>query len=373
MNSNKPIRKELASVLDAVANLPPAALVALLDMMHDGSPEDELESGSKLIEAFLDEMTPTLTREFMTLKRFSRPAARVVVYQRSEGEERREGKVRLWDIAETAYAPPAFFPRGLEDLRDYMDAQLRGVAPERSLSIWAKSFSSADDEEGFFLFMRDGAGMETLCVIVQGQLARAAMPRARRDEMLSGLLEGTARKSTAAARIAREHMLTEAARIDLNAALKESGNRPLTARQWEAASDWLSTAPHTRDAFIAYAIPHASQSLTEAHLLLHMLTTGLSDIVEGLDAAKKEAVAHLERQQDRKLTKLRSDVQTGKTITAGILKRAERAEAELKAARAQLHAAKRNGTIPSDTSGEATQPALSQEEAIALTLDELFA
>jgi len=370
-NEKKQFIKSVSRVMEALSEIPADELVELLTGIPGGDSEEDPRSA--VIERFISEEGPALGQQLAVLSRFSPPIPRLTRYERSPEPEHEDSP---WRIAASKYATPTFFPDGLAGVRDAMSRFLKEAGTDNAVVIWATPYHDPEEGRGFMVLLRDRAGIEALTLARGSRLGRLTLPMRQAEFMLDDLIREPATNTKGVATLARDKLGTSEARSELDAAFKAAGESiELTPDQWQVIVGWLEHSQGFREALIAFAEPHASSAVNEGQQLVNMLVTGLTELMRKMKKTHLTVVADVEKQHEKKLTRLRSDLAKTRTMSDGILMRADRADGEARRLRTQLKEAERSLAAKggSATGVASVSPPEDSVTAIHSAIDELLA
>lgn len=326
---------------------------------------------SPTLERFVDEEGELLGREFQFLSRFQPPVTRTLVYARAQDDE--GGRKRSpWKTVDVGYASPEFFPDGASQLREVLEYMVGGVGANEVVGIWAAPFQ-IEEQMGFLLYMRDQDGVESMHATMRGELRNMSMPSAVIPKMLSSLIDPhRARAKRAFDQL--EHKLLGSDNFDaMKQAFKQMKVRAISEAQWTAVMKWVAHSEVMQQRMYTYARSHTNNWAEESHALLQLVTHTVTEFFEQnrVDAAKK--LSEIEKNHDKKLKRLRSDLEKMMVLSDGVKKRADRADADNRSLRKQLKDAQalHAGSPQVDASGSVGSQEPS-DASLGLALDALF-
>jgi hypothetical protein len=372
-NERKRLVDSVNRVMEALSEMPAEVLVELLTGIPGSSESDADEPRSAVLERFIDEEGPALGQQLTLLSRFSPPIPRLARYERSQESEHADNP---WRLAASKYATPTFFPDGLTGVRDAMGRFLKGAGTDNAVAIWATPYQDAEEGKGFIVLLRDRMGIETLTLARKSRLGRLTLPMRQAEFMLADMIEAPATSTKGVATLARQKLGTPESKAELDAAFKAAGEWiELTSDQWQVVVGWLERSRGFREALIAFAEPHASSAVNEGQQLLNMLVTGLTELMRKMKKTHLDVVADVEKQHEKKLTRLRSDLAKTRTISDGIRMRADRSDSEGRRLRGLLKEAERNLAArgATNTSVASATPQDDSVTAIHSAMDDLLA
>lgn len=281
--------------------------------------------------------------------------------------ERDAKKPRHWVLAQVRSGDPVGFdPQGIEGLEDALqqlcsrpDAEAEASAP---LALWMCGAGEGSTSL-FFCYValgelrtvflgRDGAWLQ---VPMQGAalaaLVRSALTMASRSQHVwDGFTAVQAR------------YLSQALEEPVQAWLAQQGLPALTSAQWHDLSTLLHRSRQQTVALQQAAQLFSHDWVREAHRLLWRMAHIISDWAREVEQLKKETV----RDADKKLKRLRSDLERATILSQGMQARCSRLEQENKRLAQQLHQSK----LKHPHAGE--RLAGTSRESVAQTLQGLF-
>jgi hypothetical protein len=303
-----------------VSDLSPEILAKISNLFEG----EDIEPVSETISRFLDSYSDRLLKELSFLGRFSTPTPRVVAYEPRETPN--EIDDASWDVMSVAYAAPPFFPRGVSDLRNAMDAASQKADGTEAVTLWLGAAEGPDDSNAFILLFRDQDGSEALFGALGGRMRRLPFSAEAITRFLGDMLHPYLQRS-GSANLAAE--LTGAdSKKALDKALKEKGMQKLTQERWEVIAEWVAASDAVHFDRLTFAGAHASAWSFEAHTLLRLSTHTLTGFFEKIKADYRRAVEQAEKNHDKKLARLRSDLEKMRMLADGVKKRADRADAD---------------------------------------------
>jgi hypothetical protein len=295
------------------------------------------EPVSPTIERFIEEEGELFTRELSFLARFEPPAPRIMPYVRVFNEGKKERSP--WKSADILYMAPEFFVNGIEDLQDALDAAVEDINEDETVSIWLAPFQDSDERTGFLLYMRDQDGREALYRAKGGDLSRMPVRAETLPEMFGQVLEPHLKRGLRPL-VRIEKTLTESGRLEeVQKELETSGCAPIKADQWKVLAKWVSHSDAVRLELVRYAQMHASNWSEEAHGLMRIAAHTLSDFFEHTKEQHRKLLGDIEKAQDKKLTRLRGDLEKMRMLSDGAKKRADRSDADNRALQTKLKTA----------------------------------
>jgi hypothetical protein len=361
----KEVHRLIRQMAQAAADNP-----EMLSELLDAMVEHIEEPASPTIERFIEEEGDLFTRELSFLARFEPPAPRIIPYVRVFNEGKKERSP--WKSADILYMAPEFFVNGIEDLQGALDAAVEDIDEEETLSIWLAPFQDSDERTGFLLYMRDQDGREALCRAKGGDLSRMPVRAERLPEMFSQILEPHLKRGLKPL-VRIEKALVESGQLEeLLEELKNSGCATIEADQWKVLAKWVAHSDAVRFELVRYAQMHASNWSEEAHGLMRIAAHTLSDFFEHAKEQHRKLLGEIEKAHDKKLTRLRGDLEKMRMLSDGVKKRADRSDSDNRALQKRLKTVQaQQGAVAS--TGESDGSAAANEEAsLGQALDTLF-
>ncbi|MBC8738562.1 hypothetical protein F6X40_17530 [Paraburkholderia sp. UCT31] len=337
-SNDRKLRKAASQLMEMLSNVSGSELKALMERLAPDAPPPE--PVPEAITTFLEEEGQQLTRELSILARFGPAAPRILTYERLGSTPSKSGA--KWKGAGVQFAPPVFFHAGSSALRDKMDETLRAAGDNVAVSLWIGAIQSRH-VEGFFVFLRDHTGGEALYAALASSLRRIATNQSEIEQVLSEVLP-TRDGPPDASKIVQRWLREDSCKNELAAACRAAEPAlEVSDPLWQAITTWLSQSHSLLQHMVDFAERPASSCLEESHLLLNALARALTDLFEKVTLEREEAFAALEKQHEKKLRRLRSDLEKSKTLSEGVRRRAEKAELEN---RKLLNRLKEKGTAP---------------------------
>ena len=326
------------------------------------------ETLSPTLERFVEEEGELLAREFQFLSRFQPPVTRTLIYARDErGKERSP-----WKVVDVGYASPEFFPEGAQNLRQALEYMVDQVGADHVVGIWAAPFQ-IEDQMGFLLYMRDQDGVESMHATMRGEIRNMGMPSAVIPKMLASLIDPHRSRGERPFDQLEQKLLKPDNFEDMKRALKEMKVRAISEAQWAGVMKWVAHSDVVRHRMYSYARAHTNNWAEEAHALLRLVTHTVTEFFEKSKADADKKMAEIEKNHDKKLKRLRSDLEKMMLLSEGVKKRAERADADNRLLRKQLKDAQALQTGSQQVVAVGSSDSAAQsDDSLGMALDALF-
>jgi polyhydroxyalkanoate synthesis regulator phasin len=256
----------------------------------------------------------------------------------------------------------------LGNVRAIMDISTDAATRPRAFSVWLFPFGSDSEDESLVLFFRDKEGAEELFVYHRGVRLRMASPI---DDQLRKFIDGTSAPEPLKDQVRFASMLSSTnGRQALQAYLETSSVDPLPDAQLDAVLGWLESAAEVKDALMTAIYGRVGPVLDTEQQLIRELARGVSDFMDTVRHEAKESLAAYEKNQEKRLKGLHSDVDKMRMITEGVRKRADRTDADNQALRKRLRELEARHTAGGVVSASAEVPA--EGDAVRRALDAFF-
>jgi polyhydroxyalkanoate synthesis regulator phasin len=327
----------LAALLDAIG-MNPERLGSVLE-------ECSRPSESELIQSFLDDDWYGLQTELEGLATQPMPTPRILVFERviedahpfdldfDDDDDVDEDFDVSWHYRSVDYAPSDYIRGDRAALRKQLNAALARRGPDtESVAIWLFKSRSPLGQSAITLFFKDSNGFEELYLFTGGPLLRHPRGTEAIGEELEQIqsVYGVPDEQ----RLVRA-LITQGAIAELDARLSELTDRS-SAASAKAVTEWLESCPIVRDALESLVRERVGFVQDEAQ---HWLRTSTRDVVafmEELRAENAQSLRDLEKQKEKRMKGLRSDVEKMRMLSDGVRSRADKADADNRALRRRV-------------------------------------
>lgn len=365
MSSSRQIRRALERATDLVSELPSW----LRDELREMFEAERQAPDSSSIARFIEEEGKGLNAELKLLINFDPPVTRGISYKRLDDDEFVDGNSPRWVPDEVLYMPPQLLTDGLSDLRAGLDAAMGSDVSDDAVSVWITPFEASEDKKGFFLFFRDRHGAEALYAALGGPLRRIGLPQDKLERFIHDVLDQDAGGPPGLRRLGAE-LGKVAAKKSLEKVIHEGGEAAPSEGQWQLLVKWMTTSEVITHAFAFDGMAHGTSILEEGHQLLRLSAHAVREFIDRKTKELKEALESAEKNHEKKLHRLRSDLAKLEMLFQGVKARADRADAENRELRKRVKTAERS--TPSPAGSAQGNNAESGVSGLRQSLDGLF-
>jgi hypothetical protein len=295
----------------------------------------------EVVRDFLEEDWRGFQGELEHLLRLETNIGRVLTFEHEVIEPDDEDVMLLpdarsnssWHLVQTVYAPLDFIAGDPDNLRAVMDISTDSATCPKAFSVWVYPATGSGPEPHLVLFFRDTEGAEEYVIYDHGMPLRMPQPA---DAHLRKLIDASSSKPLKDQTHFASMLSTTKEKDSLQAMLSGSGADVLSDSQLAAVLGWLGSSKEVRDALMAAMYGRVSPVLDEGHQLLRELSRGVADFMDTVRHEARESLLAYEKNQEKRLKGLHSDVDKMRMITDGVRKRADRTDSDNQALRRRV-------------------------------------